>query len=82
MTETARRATQASRILAHLKAGRRLTQLDAEEEFGCRRLAARIGELRKEGFPVESRMVETSSGAKVAEYWLATPDFEQGGLFG
>lgn len=81
MTELARRSSQTSRILAELKAGRRLTQLDVEEELGCRRLAARIDELRKDGYPIESQMVKTRNGVRVAEYHLVTPDFQQRGLF-
>ncbi|NBW22344.1 MAG: hypothetical protein EBR82_81780 [Caulobacteraceae bacterium] len=49
--------TQAGRILAHLRAGNRLT-------------AARIHELRREGWNVQERTVETRSGKRVAEYWL------------
>lgn len=66
--ETNRRPTQASRILAHLRAGNRLTPLDALERFGCFRLAARIHELRREGWDICERAVETASGKRVAEY--------------
>lgn len=69
--ETNRRVTQASRILAHLRAGNRLTPLDALERFGCFRLAARIHELRREGWDISERAVETASGKRVAEYSLA-----------
>jgi hypothetical protein len=62
--------TQANRILAHLRAGNRLTALDALERFGCFRLAARIHELRREGWAIEERTVETRGGKRVAEYWL------------
>jgi hypothetical protein len=68
--ETHRRATQAGRILAHLRAGNRLTALDALESFGCFRLAARIHELRREGWNVQERTVETRSGKRVAEYFI------------
>jgi hypothetical protein len=66
--ETHRRPTQAGRILAHLRAGNRLTALDALESFGCFRLAARIHELRREGWQIEERTVETRGGKRVAEY--------------
>jgi len=68
--ETHRRPTQAGRILAHLRAGNRLTALDALERFGCFRLAARIHELRREGWAIEERTVETRGGKRVAEYSL------------
>ena len=47
--ETNRRPTQAGRILDHLRAGNRLTALEALDAFGCFRLAARIHELRLSG---------------------------------
>ena len=62
--------TQAGRILAHLRAGNRLTALEALEQFGCFRLAARIHELRREGWQIEERTVETRGGKRVAEYSL------------
>lgn len=68
--ETHRKPTQAARILAHLRAGNRLTPLQALERFGCLRLGARVLELRKQGWDVQSRMVETPSGKRVAEYSL------------
>ena len=68
--ETNRRPTQAGRILAHLRAGNRITALEALDDFGCFRLAARIHELRRDGWQIEERTVETPSGKRVAEYWL------------
>ena len=68
--ETHSRPTQAGRILAHLRAGNQLTALEALDAFGCFRLAARIHELRREGWQIEERTVETPSGKRVAEYWL------------
>jgi hypothetical protein len=68
--ETHRKPTQAGKILAHLRAGNRLTALDALERFQCFRLAARVHELRREGWAIEERMVETGSGKRVAEYSL------------
>jgi hypothetical protein len=68
--EMHRRPTQAGRILAHLRAGHRLTALEALEKFQCFRLAARVHELRREGWQVQERMVETKSGKRVAEYSL------------
>lgn len=67
---THRKPTQAGRILAHLRAGNRLTALEALELFGCFRLAARIHELRREGWDIHERTVETPSGKRVAEYSL------------
>ena len=66
--ETHRRPTQAGRILAHLRAGNRLTALEALEKFQCFRLAARIHELRREGWQIDEQTVETPSGKRIAEY--------------
>jgi hypothetical protein len=66
--ETNRRPTQAGKILAYLQAGYAITALDALQRFGCFRLAARIHELRREGWQITERMVETANGKRVAEY--------------
>jgi hypothetical protein len=62
--------TQAGRILAYLRAGNRITAIEALESFGCFRLAARIHELRRDGWQIEERTVETRGGKRVAEYSL------------
>jgi hypothetical protein len=62
------RPTQAKRILRYLQAGHRLTAWDALEQFGCFRLAARIHELRRDGWQIIERTVETASGKRIAEY--------------
>jgi hypothetical protein len=64
------RPTQAGRILRFLQEGHRLTPLDALELFGCFRLAARVHELRREGWAIVERTVETASGKRIAEYSL------------
>jgi hypothetical protein len=66
--ERNRRPTQAGRILEHLRAGNRITALEALDAFGCFRLAARIHELRRDGWGIQERTVETRGGKRVAEY--------------
>jgi hypothetical protein len=61
---------QNARILAHLQAGRTLTALEALEWFKCFRLASRICDLKKAGYQIEKRTVQTNSGKRVAEYYL------------
>jgi hypothetical protein len=68
--ETHRRPTQAGRILEHLRAGNRITALEALDAFGCFRLAARIHELRRDGWAIQERTVETRGGKRVAEYLM------------
>jgi hypothetical protein len=66
--ETHKRPTQAGRILAYLREGHRITALEALELFQCFRLAARVHELRREGWQIIERTVETASGKRIAEY--------------
>lgn len=48
--------TQNERILRHLHDFGSITALDAMREFSCMRLAARIGDLRRAGYQIESRI--------------------------
>jgi hypothetical protein len=68
--ETHKRPTQAGRILAYLRAGNRITALEALERFQCFRLAARIHELRQDNWQITERTVETATGKRIAEYSL------------
>jgi hypothetical protein len=68
VSRTHRSPTQASRILDYLLAGHRLTPLDALNRFGCMRLAARIHELRRQGYSIEEQTVQTPTGKRVAQY--------------
>jgi hypothetical protein len=64
-------ATQEAHILeAMLIQGCRLTPLTAWRRYGCLRLGARIYDLKRKGFRINKRMVKTSGGAHVAEYWM------------
>lgn len=67
-----RNPTQAAVILDYLSAGKELTALDALERFGCFRLAARIHELRKDGWEIEEKTVTGSNGKRYASYHLNT----------
>jgi len=62
--------TQTEQIFKHLSEGKRLTALEALDRFGCFRLGARVYDLKKQGYDVKRRMVETVSGRWVAEYWI------------
>ncbi len=63
-------SSQKQAILAELQAGRRLTPLTALIRVHTLALSQRIGELRREGWPVQSRMIELEHGKRVAEYWI------------
>jgi hypothetical protein len=60
--------SQKDQILTALQSGRRLTAIDALSEFGCFRLAARIGELIGEGYKIIPRMIKSANGKQFAEY--------------
>jgi DNA-binding HxlR family transcriptional regulator len=63
--------SQAKEILDHLMEGWTLTALQALENYQCFRLAARIHELRKQGHPIEEKIV-TRNGKRYAEYYIPT----------
>lgn len=62
--------TQAEQILAALKRGRAITPLEALNEFGCFRLAARVGELREQGHAIAVEKVTADNGKRFARYRL------------
>jgi len=67
---------QAKVILDHLLAGNRITALDALAQYGCFRLAARIHELRKEGYEIEETIV-AHNGKRYASYFIRDCAFAQ-----
>jgi hypothetical protein len=70
---TGRLSTQCARLLLELQRGRHLTQLDALHQLGIGRLASRVHDLRKAGWPVRDRtigVVTTTGTAHVSEYWM------------
>ena len=70
---TGRLSSQCERLLAELQDGRHLTQLDALHQLGIGRLASRVHDLRKAGWPVRDRtigVVTTTGTAHVSEYWM------------
>jgi len=66
--------TQTEAILAWLKDGKSITALDALSIFQCFRLAARIADIRAQGFTVHTEMVQTRTGKTVASYSLDQED--------
>ncbi|SFI83823.1 helix-turn-helix domain-containing protein [Albimonas pacifica] len=61
--------TQRAQIRAHLEAGNSITPRQAQDLFGCDRLAARIHELKGEGLPILSERPE--EGPRFAIYSIA-----------
>ena len=65
--------TQTESILEALQHGDRLTPIDALERFRCFRLAARIDDLRRAGYMIQTHMHQHGR-KKWAEYRLWKPD--------
>lgn len=59
--------SQLNQIRARLDKGQSITAMGALAAFGCFRLAARIKELRDQGYPVNTQIIEVS-GKKIAMY--------------
>lgn len=64
-----RLTNQKYQILNHLQSGKKITPLEALDQFGCMRLASRISELRDEGYPIETKMM-SDKDKRWAEYSL------------
>lgn len=62
--------SQARMILYHLQRRGSITPFEALNEMGCFRLAARIDELRRDGHPIRTEMVEGRNGKRWAKYRL------------
>ena len=62
--------SQASKILDHMLRGKPITGIEALELFGCFRLPARIADIKKSGFPVQSKFIVVPSGKRVKAYWI------------
>lgn len=64
-------ATQCARILAYMKEGFTITQMEALQKFRCFRLASRIHDLRVQGENIIVERIKTPTGKHVAQYRLA-----------
>ena len=51
------KTTQAQRVLDYMERFGGITQLEALRDLGVMRLASRISELKKNGFPIQSEVV-------------------------
>jgi len=66
--------TQAERVLDYLESGNTITTLNAFNELGITRLAARIYELKEEGHDVKSKRIKVTNRydeqCSVSEYYM------------
>jgi len=64
-------SAQHKKIRKHLESGKTITDLQALKLFQCRRLAARIYDLRKKGLNIQKVMVKPRGvDNPVARYYL------------
>lgn len=67
---------QTTRILWHLKAGHKLTAMDALKLFNCWRLSGRILTIRKMGFLIKTDLITTPTKKVIAEYSLMKGSYQ------
>ena len=69
---------QRVKILDYMRKYGSITPRDADREFGCMRLASRIGELREMGYAIGTRMKtgknRNGEDTSFAEYYLIEED--------
>lgn len=75
--------TQNKWVLEQLRAGRNLTSEDARSERAITRLGARIDDLKRDGWIIETRIISVENRYRqtchVAEYYLPwTPALNKG----
>lgn len=63
-------ATQTDMIRKHLESGKALTALVALDRYGIFRLAARIKDLRDEGYLIRCENVKLPNGKRIGRYSL------------
>ena len=63
--------SQREELLKALQRGEELTTLDALTRYGVMALSQRVGELKREGLPIHTEMVDLPNGKRVARYsWM------------
>lgn len=67
-----RTRTQKEMILDHMKRGLEITDLEALNLYGCRRLAARKWDLVQDGHEIKTAHKKLPSGATIAVYYMVS----------
>lgn len=70
--------TQIEKIINYIEVEGSITPLDALREFGCMRLASRMSDLKRLGYPVISKM-ETAKNRRGEPVRYARYSFKGGG---
>ena len=72
------KSSQCDKVLAYMKKYGSITPLQAQQDIGCMRLAARISDLRERGYAIGTRMKTGKSRdegiTNFAEYYLIEED--------
>lgn len=72
------KTTQNQRVMKYMKDNGSITQIDALNKCGCMRLASRISDLKKEGYPIKRKMItvinQFGETCSVAQYSLEAED--------
>lgn len=64
------KGTQHYTLLMAMQRGERLTVLTALQQYQVYALSQRVGELKRDGWPIRTQMVKTPTGKTIAEYRL------------
>lgn len=70
--KTPARGTQHYELLHAMQSGVRLTVKIALDRYGVYALSQRIGELKRQGWPILSRDLPVGPRTIVSEYWMET----------
>ena len=62
--------SQNTQILDYMAKHGSITSREAMLNLNCMRLASRINELRKSGYPISATMETSTSGARYARYYM------------
>lgn len=67
------KTTKIAHLKDHLKSGKTITQLEAIGLYSLFRLAARIHDLKAQGWDITTDIKRDHNGSEYAEYRLAAP---------
>lgn len=62
--------SQKAQVRKHIIEGKSITQLEALNKFGSLRLSAIVFDLREEGLPIKTEIIQVSPKKRVAKYYI------------
>lgn len=69
--------TKTSRLIKHLKSGKKVTRITAMHEFDLQNLTAAISKLIQEGYNIKKRTKQDTRGTPYTEYYLGKPHYNK-----